>query len=75
MRVGHFTINTVVEFQVLEGSRVKHRSNDLDAAITWAEEEVEAEREREEIAQFGPSGIGSDKADREWKERHEEPAI
>jgi hypothetical protein len=43
MRVGHFTINTVVEFQVLEGSRIKFRTNDLDNAITWAEVESEAE--------------------------------
>jgi hypothetical protein len=71
MRVGHFTINTVIEFQVLEGSRVKFRSNDLDEALKWADDEVEADREREERQQWG-DGRNGDIADRRWKERHEE---
>jgi hypothetical protein len=53
MRIGPFHIECVIEFRVMEGSRIKLHAHDLDEAIEWADAEWEAEREREELAQYG----------------------
>jgi hypothetical protein len=53
MKIGPYHIECVIEYRVMEGSRIKLRADDLDEAIQWADDELEAEREREEAAQYG----------------------
>jgi hypothetical protein len=70
MKVGPYRIECVIEYRVMEGSRIKVRAPDLDSAIEWADEAWEVDRLREELQQWG-DGRDGNIADTRWKLRNE----
>jgi hypothetical protein len=73
MKVGHFEIRCGLQWEIWEGRTLKYTRDTFDEALSLADDLLEEDREREEIAQYG-DGRNGDIADRRWKLRNEEVA-
>jgi hypothetical protein len=71
MRVGHFEIRCGVCWEIWDGRTLKYRLATFDEALQLADDLLEEDRRREEIAQYG-DGRDGNIADTRWNLRNEE---
>jgi hypothetical protein len=72
MKVGHFELRFgPTSWEIWEDRTLKYKRDTYDEALELADDLLEEDRQREEIAQWGSDGIGSNEADDRWKMRRE----